>query len=41
VLLSEGSSARETEITLNRPMDAVIVGIVDVISENGKTVYQK
>ena len=41
VLLSEGSSARETDITLNKPMDAVVVGIVDIISENDKTVYKK
>ena len=41
VLLSEGSSARETEITLNKPMDAVIVGIVDIINENDKIVYKK
>jgi microcompartment protein CcmK/EutM len=41
VMISEGSSARETEITFNKPMDAVIVGIVDMIDEYGKTVYRK
>jgi microcompartment protein CcmK/EutM len=41
VLLSQGSAARQTTITDNRPMDAVIVGIVDLIDESGKVVYKK
>ena len=41
VMVAEGSSARETEITLNAPMDAVIVGIVDLIEERGQIVYRK
>jgi len=41
VLVSEGSSARETETTFNKPVDAVIVGIVDSIEENETVVYKK
>jgi microcompartment protein CcmK/EutM len=41
VMIAEGSSARETETTFNKPMDAVIVGIVDLIDENGQIVYRK
>src|SRR5687768_1556513 len=29
VLVTQGSSARQTELTTNRPIDAVIVAIVD------------
>jgi microcompartment protein CcmK/EutM len=41
VMLSQGSAARQTTLTDNRPMDAVIVGIVDLIDEQGNMVYQK
>lgn len=41
VLLSTGSSARETEITTNKPIDAAIIGIVDLIDEQEKIVYKK
>ncbi len=41
VLLSQGSAARQTTITDNRPMDAVIIGIVDLIDEQGNIVYKK
>lgn len=41
VLLSEGSPARETPSTVNKPLDALIVGIVDLIDENDKIVYKK
>lgn len=41
VMVSEGSSARETDATINKPLDAVIVGIVDSIEENEKVVYKK
>jgi microcompartment protein CcmK/EutM len=29
VLVAQGSSARLTEVTRNKPVDAVIIGIVD------------
>jgi carbon dioxide concentrating mechanism protein CcmL len=41
VMISESSSARETLKTTNKPVDAIIVGIIDVIDENNKIVYRK
>ena len=41
VLLSQGSAARQTALTDNKPMDAIIVGIVDCIDEHGTVVYKK
>jgi len=39
VLVSQGSSARQTEATKDKPIDAVIIGIVDSVEENGKVVF--
>lgn len=41
VLVAAGSSARLTEATRDKPVDSVIVGIVDAVEEDGKTVYEK
>ena len=41
VLLSQGSSCRQTEITKMKPIDALVVGIVDLIDERGKVVFRK
>ena len=41
VMVSQSTPARETLITKNKAVDAVIVGIIDVIDENGKVVYKK
>ena len=41
VLICQGSAARQTTITDDRPMDAVIVAIVDMIDEHGDIVYKK
>lgn len=41
VLCCSGSSARMTGTTEERPVDAVIVAIVDSAELNGKTVYEK
>jgi len=41
VLLAQGSSARMTEVSRERPVDAVIVGIVDAVEMDGKDVYLK
>ena len=41
VLYTTGSSARQTEKTEGKPVDAVIVAIVDSVDIEGKTVYQK
>jgi len=41
VLVTEGSPSRETPQTVNKPLDALIVGIVDVVDENEKVIYRK
>ncbi len=41
VLVSQGSAARQTDMTYDRPMDAVVVGIIDLIDEQGNVVYDK
>jgi microcompartment protein CcmK/EutM len=41
VLCAQGSSARLTEKTKDRPVDAVIIGIVDTIEIRGELVYEK
>ena len=41
VLYATGSSARQTPVTKDRPVDAVIMAIVDSIEVNGTTRYMK
>jgi len=41
VMVAEGSPARETPLTINKPVDALIVGIIDLIDENETVVYRK
>ena len=41
VLCCSGSSARMTSATENRPVDAVIVAIVDAAEIDGESVYRK
>ena len=41
VIISQGSSARQTEITYQKPVDCVIVGIVDMVEEHNKIVFKK
>lgn len=41
VLYAAGSSARQTAITKDRPVDHVIMAIVDEVSSTGKTLYRK
>tara|TARA_Y100000590_G_scaffold457977_1_gene611706 strand:+ start:2488 stop:2787 length:300 start_codon:yes stop_codon:yes gene_type:complete len=41
VLVAQGSSARQTEVTVNRPVDAVVMAIVDEIESQGTVTYQK
>ena len=41
VLYAAGSSARQTAVTKNRPVDHVIMAIVDEISVGGKTRFKK
>ena len=41
VIISQGSSARQTEITYQKPVDCVIVGIVDLVKKHDKIVFKK
>lgn len=41
VMCVSGSSARQTEETKERPVDMIIVGIVDQIELDGATKYRK
>lgn len=41
VLYATGSSARQTKITENKPIDAVIVAIVDTWEVEGEVKYKK
>ncbi len=41
VLYCAGSSARQTDITQNRPVDTVIMAIVDEIEAGGETTFRK
>ncbi|MGC4114260.1 MAG: EutN/CcmL family microcompartment protein [Myxococcales bacterium] len=41
VLWCAGSSARQTKVTKDRPVDATIMAIVDTVEVNGQVKYQK
>ena len=41
VLIAAGSSARLTEVSKDKPVDAVICGIVDTVEADGKDLYLK
>jgi microcompartment protein CcmK/EutM len=41
ILYATGSSARLTEATRERPVDAVIMAIVDEVESDGKSAYLK
>ncbi len=41
VLVASGSSARQTTLTEGKPVDAIIMAIVDVLEVNGKEKYVK
>ena len=41
VLIAQGSSARLTEVSREKPVDAVICGIVDAVEVEGRDVYRK
>lgn len=41
VLTAHGSSGRQTEITKNRPVDAVIMAVIDHLSVGNQITYQK
>lgn len=41
VLTAAGSSARQTNITKDTPVDAVIMAMIDSLEVNGEIVYRK
>ena len=41
VLLAQGSSCSWTDLTKNKPIDTIVVGIVDLIDEKGKLTYKR
>jgi len=41
VLLTQGSSCSWTDVTKNKAVDTLIVGIVDLIDEKGKLIYKR
>jgi len=41
VLYCAGSSARQTDVTQNKPVDHVIMAIIDEIETGGETVFLK
>ncbi|HIE30479.1 TPA: ethanolamine utilization protein EutN [Candidatus Poribacteria bacterium] len=41
VLTASGSSARMTDVTKDKPVDSVIMAIVDTLEVHGKILYQK
>jgi ethanolamine utilization protein EutN/carbon dioxide concentrating mechanism protein CcmL len=41
VMIAQGSSCRQTEVSDRKPVDALICGIVDLVDEQGRIVYRK
>ncbi|OGT08552.1 MAG: ethanolamine utilization protein EutN [Gammaproteobacteria bacterium GWE2_37_16] len=41
VLVAAGSSARQTDVTKDKPVDTVIMAIVDILEVDGNNVYVK
>ena len=41
VLTAHGSGGRQTELTQNRPVDAVIMAVIDHLNVQGEIRYQK
>ena len=41
VLVSQGSSTRQTAFTIDKPVDALVIGIVDKVEENSREIYRK
>jgi microcompartment protein CcmK/EutM len=41
VLIASGSSARQTELSRDRPVDAVIMAVLDSLEVEGKVTYRK
>ena len=41
ILYAAGSSARQTSVTKDRPVDTTVMAIVDLVEEDGKFAYRK
>jgi ethanolamine utilization protein EutN len=41
VLITQGSSARQTPETKNLPIDTVIIGIIDTVNVEGAQIYNR
>jgi microcompartment protein CcmK/EutM len=41
VIVCQGSSARMTPVSEGKPVDAVVIGIIDAIQDGGAEVYRK
>jgi microcompartment protein CcmK/EutM len=41
VVVTHGSSARQTEVSINTPVDAVIVAVIDSLELGGKVTFRK
>ena len=41
VLVAQGSSARQTQVSDKKAVDAVVVGIVDLVDEASQVTYRK
>jgi microcompartment protein CcmK/EutM len=41
VIISQGSSCRQTEITYQKAIDALTVGIIDLVESDGTVTYRK
>jgi len=41
VLIAHGSGGRQTDITRNSPVDAVIMAVIDHLAADGEVVYRK
>ncbi len=41
VVITEGSSARQTDSTQNLPVDAVVIGVLDSLEMSGKVTFKK
>ena len=41
VLTAHGSSGRQTSVTKDSPVDAVIMAVIDSLQVDGKTVFKK
>jgi microcompartment protein CcmK/EutM len=41
VLVTQGSGARQTDITLDRPVDNIIMAIVDTLQADGEVTFRK